>query len=576
MKKYLIKNNKPYLFALIMLLTLTDVATIGVALVLNFVIDEVYAAIQTGEMAALVRCAWISVGFALLVGAVVFATQKMKAVNVKHIMTEVRGDLMKGIMEKSMVDFREQGSAEYITMLNQNLETFEENYLNNLMSIYESVVSIVLGLLVLVFINPVVAVISIAAMSIPSLIPMAFSKKLSDRQAEIMRRTSDYNGVVGDLLNGFEVIRTFRIADVMEKKHLRAASDMENEKAGLAGTMAVLYGVTNMAAVAVQLMIMTLAGAFAVKGIISIGSIIAVTQLSGEVINPAFELSAKMGQLRAVKPICEKMLQMIEDDESGIRKVKEADTVDKEEGKEKEKRGEIKAKSQEKRQTDSYEKRYIEMNDSLELKNISFSYGDSPVLRDMSASFKAGGKYAIMGKSGCGKSTILKLLAGYYDSYEGGILVDGCELERGREGLDVTLISQDVFLFNDTIRNNITLYGDFSQESIEEAVKQAGLDTVVAGEEHGLDTMVGENGEQFSGGERQRIAIARALLHHKKILLLDEATSALDAETADKVEKSILDLEGVMCIAVTHKMSDEVLVQYDETFLMEDGRLVRR
>ncbi len=573
MKKYLIKNNKPCLLVLILLLTLTDVATIGVALVLNFVIDEVYGAIQTGEMAALIRCAWISVGFALLVGAVVFATQKMKAVNVKRIMTEVRGDLMKGIMRKSMVDFREQGSAEYITMLNQNLGTFEENYLDNLMSIYESVVSIILGVVVLIFINPVVAVISIAAMSIPSLIPMAFSKKLSDRQAEIMKRTSDYNGVVGDLLNGFEVIRTFHIEGVMEKKHLRAASDMENEKAGLAGTMAVLYGVTNMAAVVVQLMIMTLAGAFAVKGIISIGSIIAVTQLSGEVINPAFELSAKLGQLRAVKPICEKMIQVIEDDEPGIGKAKETDTVDKEERQVDENK-EIKEKRRKKGQDCDCEKRYIEMKESLELKNISFSYGDSLVLHDLSASFKAGGKYAIIGKSGCGKSTILKLLAGYYDSYEGSILVDGCELEHGREGLDATLISQDVFLFNDTIRNNVTLYGNFSQESIDTAVKQAGLDAVVADEEHGLDTMVGENGEQFSGGERQRIAIARALLHHKKILLLDEATSALDAETADKVERSFLALEGVTCIAVTHKMSEEVLTQYDNVLILEEGKLV--
>lgn len=550
MKKYLVKNNKSYLFALMVLLTLTDVASVCVALVLNFVIDEVYAAIQTGEMAVLIRCAYISVAFALTVGVVVFAAQKMKAVCVKRIMIEMRRQLMRGIMRKSMPAFKEAGTAEYITMLNQNMSTFEENYLNNLMSIYESVVSIVLGAAVLVFINPVVAVISIAAMSIPSLIPMAFSGRLEKRQGEIMRSTSEYNGVVGDLLKGFEVIRTYRIADVMERRHAGAAGNMENEKAGLSGTMAVLYGVTNMAAVAVQLMIMTLAGAFAVKGIISIGSIIAVTQLSGEVINPAFELSAKIGQLKAAKPICEKMVEMMEDGQ------------------------EWEGKNQDKRQGDCFEKEYVEMHDRLTLKNISFSYSDTPVLRGVSVDFAAGKKYAIMGKSGSGKSTILKLLAGYYDTYEGGILVDGRDVGQDNALLDVTLISQDVFLFDDTIENNITLYGDFSQESIDRAVKLAGLETVVAEAEHGLGTLVGENGEQFSGGERQRIAIARALLHHKKILLLDEATSALDADTADKVEKSFLALEGVTCIAVTHKMSEEVLARYDATFLMEDGKLV--
>lgn len=537
MRRYLTHNNRRYFAALILLQTLQTAATVGIALLLNYLIDEVSSAISTGETGGLLRCAEVCCCFAVMIGVVVFLTEKIKAVNIRRIMTHVRRDMMAGIFRKRIPEFQQSNTAEYTTILNQNMSTFEESYLKNTMAIYESIVSIVFSAMALIYINPAVAVISIAAMSIPSLIPRLFGKALGSRQEQVMQDTAAYNGAVRDSLNGFEVIQTFGITDVMENRHLQAASDMERSKSQLSGTMAVLYGVSNMASVAVQFLIMVLSGVFAVRGMITIGSIVAVTQLSGQVIGPAFELSAKFGQLKAVKPVCTQMQELME-----ARTRTEVGAAPK------------------------------EMRNTLTMRDVTFSYGGEPTIEKASMTLQAGKKYAIVGRSGSGKSTILKLLAGYYSDYSGEISVDG----QVHIPCDISLIAQDVFLFDDTIRNNITLFGDYSQEAIEQAVRMAGLEAVVAELEDGLETRVEENGARFSGGERQRIAIARALLHHKSVLLLDEATSALDNENGQKIEQSILDLKNVTCIAVTHKMTPGLLQQYDQIVVMEKGRLVEQ
>ncbi len=240
MKRYLTYHNKLFYSVLIVLQTLQTAATVGVALLLNYLIDVVSSAVLTGETSGLLRCAEVCFCFAVAIGAVVFLTEKVKAVNIQRIMTNIRQDMMTGIFQKKISEFQQSNTAEYTTMLNQNMGTFEENYLKNTMAIYESIVSMVLSTIALVYINPAVAAISIAAMSVPSLIPRLFGKALGSGQEHVMQDTAVYNGTVRDSLNGFEVVQTFGIKDVMGKRHLQAASNMEQSKSHLSGTMAVL------------------------------------------------------------------------------------------------------------------------------------------------------------------------------------------------------------------------------------------------------------------------------------------------------------------------------------------------
>ena len=190
-------------------------------------------------------------------------------------------------------------------------------------------------------------------------------------------------------------------------------------------------------------------------------------------------------------------------------------------------------------------------------------------MKQVSAVFEKGKKYAIIGKSGSGKSTLLKLLAGYYPPLDGDICTDGNTALPD----DVAMIHQNTFLFQDSLRNNLTMWQPYTEQEIREAAGKAGLGELIAGLPQGLDTLVEENGNNFSGGECQRIAIARALLSGKKILLMDEATSALDEQTANAVERSILSLADVTCISVTHRLTPETRKQYTAVFTMDAGQL---
>ena len=173
----------------------------------------------------------------------------------------------------------------------------------------------------------------------------------------------------------------------------------------------------------------------------------------------------------------------------------------------------------------------------------------------------------VIGESGSGKSTLLNIISGMYDEYDGEVMIGDEELkqvERNSLSHLVSLASQEVFLFNDTIRNNITLYREYSDEQIHNVLKQCGLENLIQELPDGLDTLVGENGSNFSGGEKQRINLARAFIRDSKILLLDEVSANLDSVTTDFIERTVLALEGKTVISVAHKMPEKLAELYDE------------
>lgn len=530
MKKYIV-NHKFQCLQLLFFTFLKTIGTVGVAAILSVLIDTISASIAAQNASPLVHCGYICFLYAIALGGIVLLTERLKAAYVKAVMLSIRQDTFHGILAQSIGDYSNKNSAEYITLLNQSLGTLEENYLKNLFSIGEALISIAASVLLLLCINPVIAIISILAMSIPSLIPKLFGNKIGGCQSRIMQTSSAYTAKIKDVLTGYEIVKSFHVESQMQDKHQESASKLETSKQSMSNTMAALYGITNMASIFVQFAIMLLAGLFAVNGIITIGNIIAITQLTGQVISPAFQLSAKISQLKSTKPI-QQQIKEITSHEA------------------------LKADFQELTQT-------------LRVENLSFSYESKPILENIQYLFEYGKKYAIIGESGSGKSTLLKILAGYYDSYEGKIAVDGNE----HAICDCTVIHQNVFLFDDSIRNNLTLYQPFSDADICRALRLAGLEPVIAALPNGIETQVEENGSRFSGGERQRIAIARAILHKKSLLLMDEVTSSLDHANSMEIEKNLLALPDTTCICITHKLDDALASKYDAILEMKHGRL---
>ena len=181
----------------------------------------------------------------------------------------------------------------------------------------------------------------------------------------------------------------------------------------------------------------------------------------------------------------------------------------------------------------------LTLSDGISIKDLSFGYeNDRQILRHIDLHFQSGKKYAIVGGSGSGKTTLLNLIMQTADSYQGSILFDGTELRSIHPDSlfqTISLVQQNVFVFNDTLYHNVTLYKDFPENDVSKAVSESGLSQLIAS--HGNGYICGENGSALSGGEKQRISIARALLRNTSVLLMDEATAALDEITANSIDR---------------------------------------
>lgn len=201
------------------------------------------------------------------------------------------------------------------------------------------------------------------------------------------------------------------------------------------------------------------------------------------------------------------------------------------------------------------------------------------MLTGLQLTVRKGEKLALIGASGCGKSTLVKLLSGDYGGYQGEICYDGMELRRidiRKLRKMIAVIHQKTFIFNDTIRYNICLGEQFSEDEFSDALRLSGVDKFVPYIADGVDGVCGEDGANLSGGQKQRIALARALIRGIDFMILDEGVSAIDVETANEIEQELLDMDNLTLLTITHRIKDGLLGCYDKVLYMSEGRIVEK
>lgn len=455
-----------------------------------------------------------------------------------------RNSIFEQIMRKPIGCFLQENTSIYLSVLTNDVAKIKEGFLERIPDVIEIVACFTGAIIFLMMRNALLALISVALSIIPLLFSMVVGKKMPEKEKKLSEANSAYVEDVKDSLSGFMVIKNFKAEERVICKHTTV-----NSLAAMLGkardqSFILVNGASHLLGNVSQLSIFFLCAYFASANIgVTAGTAVFFLQMMNYIISPVTEAPPLLSAMKAA-------LVLVESHKELLHKHVE------EKG-----RAELSPSSQ-----------------GINVRDLSFSYDTSAecfALKKINVSFGEGQCWIIIGESGSGKTTLLHVLAGIHKGYTGNVKYGENELSSiSAESLydRISLIQQNVFIFNDTIENNITMFGEYEKNNIEQAISTSGLDEVIA--EKGKEYLCGEGGCLLSGGERQRIAIARSVLRNYKILLIDEATSALDAETSRRVNQSILDLKGVTRIIIAHKPDENLLRNSDGILVMKGGTVV--
>ena len=510
-------------------------------LMISWLIQQIMDSMANQNMQSVVRCAWIA---ASVVIAYTVANAVYRAVYPRFLqraMQQYRDYTFSRLTQKSLRSFSKEGTALYVSALTNDCTSIENNYLAATFTLIELLFCFLGALIMMLYYSPVMLVLAVALSFLPVAVSMTAGNRLTEQEKEISKKNERFVSIVNELLSGFTVIKSFRAETQASHLFSQRNEQAEEAKKNKRRTEQLISLLANDAGIIAQMGIF-LAGAWlAISGKgVTAGVVIVFVQLMNYILNPISQVPLLWSNRKAAIALMEKLSDALSEN---VR----------EEGREK----------------------LNGFSEKIDVKDLTYGYEpESHVLKDLDVQFDAGKSYAIVGGSGSGKSTLLNLLMGSSSNYQGEICIDGVSIKNiESESLYqlMTSVQQNVFVFNDTIRNNVTMFHEFPDKEVTLALERSGLSEFI--EKRGEDFVCGENGANLSGGERQRISIARALLRKSPILLVDEATAALDAATARAVSFSILNLVGMTRIVVTHRLEEAILRRYDKILVMKNGTI---
>lgn len=533
------QNNKLDYFVGVFFAILTALLSVAFALLLQQFIDGI------GQpMEILFKHIFVSVIFVVTFIVCGFLSNLFQQRYTRKATTNIRNHVMNSILSKSSREITKGSQGQYLSLLSNDITTLEQKYIQASIMIIVQTVMCVTGIAVMIYLNWVMTLLVLISTTLPLIFSSIYGVKLKRCQDVVSNQNSQYVGLVKDIFGGSFVIKSFRVEKRIEALSAESVDLLEGAKEKHRRVFANMQVLVQSTTFLIVFLIFIFGGYLVKNGLFTIGGLMAFLQLLNNVTGPLNQISDNLSNVKGSEAI----LAAIEE----IQK-----TENNYEGK--------------------IDKKHFE--DEICLDDVSFSYDTQSdhVLNHISCTFQKGKSYAIVGESGCGKSTLLKMINGFFTEYEGKVLMDGVEVKELSEDSIGTIfgnIQQDTFVFNTTIHNNITLFEDWPSDEVEKVIHSSGLDKVL--EERGVNAVCGEMGSNLSGGECQRIAIARALLRNREILIMDEATSALDIENSSFVEQEFLKMEGITKIVVTHKLNPSLLNNYDEILVMKNGEICER
>lgn len=449
----------------------------------------------------------------------------------KYYLTKVFG--------KNIAEFQKENNAKYLSALTNDFNTLETNLITGIYTVFESVTTFIAGIWLLSTVDVRMIILAVVLVLLNLAISAIASKPSNKANKERSDMFDGYTSYIKEILSAFHIVKNYNLQQKVTDDYNKKSEDIQQKgfiiERMLSFIMSLEHFLMNLSIYGMVILV----GYFAVIGRVSVGGILLVVSGIQKMTWPLFNISENFPKLFTSRDLIKKIEKTLENSDTYAETVSLPD-----------------------------------FSDEIEFKNVEFLYEDSeePVLSDINFRVKKNGKYLVVGPSGGGKSTLLKLFRKYYNPTKGMILIDGHNLKDVKREDYYKLIGnieQQVFIFEDTVRNNLTLYKEYPEEEIEAAIEAAGLTEFVKQLPKGLDTVIYDNGRNISGGERSRIVIARALLSKAKILLMDEAFASLDMERAREIEKTILNLKDITVINVSHVIFKDTKKLYDRVLTVK-------
>ncbi len=534
--KNIIKMNFGY-FCIASLLTVLSVGfEIAVAIILMLILNSA----SDGSLNKLISI--LVVGVLVLVVNVIFSYLLRYYRNniIFRIMCNYKEYIFRKILNLNTNSFNTSKTGRFISALNNDVNSIEINLVESYFTILKLITLLICGIVSMAILNIRICIIVLLLSILPLAVSLIFSKKVQNSEKNVSLVNELYTSSIKDMLSGFSVVKSFNAEDEILNVFNKVNLNVETEKRHRRNNITNIEIWTNFIGYFVVMAMMGIGGYLAIKGELKVGTLLAFIQLFNYIITPFEKLPTVISKYKAADELITKINDyLIENNDSNLILKKQFDN-------------------------------------KIEICNVTFGYDNNEdVLKNLNFTFEKGKSYAIVGTSGSGKTTLLNILLGINKPNEGSVQIDGVSVSSiSPQNISdlFSVVQQNVFIFDTTIENNVTMYKHFDQDIVNKAIKFSGLSNICNA--RGTRYMCGENGKNLSGGEKQKVSIARTLIKQTPIIIMDEATASLDTETTFEVENAILDLKNTTRIIVTHKLYSNMLKKYDKILVLKNGRII--
>lgn len=449
----------------------------------------------------------------------------IRAQTIKYLNNDVRHDIFISIYNNRISKLESEDKSKYISYVTNNINEITRLLWEPMFNFAGRIFQIIWSVVALLYIDFYLFLYSIVVAVILFYLPRFFERKMEKVSDENLKNQAVSMGKFKDLLYGISVIKLLNAREWYINKGFFASNISEHSKFRQSYITDIVECIMGIFSVLFQVFSEVLVFLLAIFGRIDIAVIVGAANLIGGVSNGLNQLlNARISMLQS-KPYIKFF------DKSHYNDTKE-----------------------------------LPFNKKISLENISYSYNEKDLLLDINFEFLKNHKYAIIGKSGAGKSTLLKIIMGIIEDYKGDVKYDGIIREKNVTNTNISYISQNPYMFNDTIKENILLGMDFNESKFQKIIEKCHLKEFIDKLPFGINTIVGENGKMVSGGEKQRITLARSLMHSKDFLLIDEGLNALDKETRIEVTKNLLMDKNLTLIMVTHNLEDDIKDKFNKIY----------